>query len=131
MWIERFKQKLKQLGLNYQDASKAMSMTKNGFQSAMKNDTFSFKKVIMIADRYDFSLDELRFDEEIKLEECSVKYNENVKKLHSSHMEKLIPKYIYDDIKLNYENRIVDLKSQVEYLQHLINNDHRQDRKPA
>lgn len=123
MWTDRFKQKLKKLGLHYQDAANAMGMTKNGFQSAMDNGTFSFDKMIKIADKYDFSLDELRFSETNKVEEASAEYKRNVKIYHSSGFENSISMKIYEDIKQNYENRITDLQGQVKYLQHLLEKD--------
>lgn len=120
MWTNRFKQKLSKLGLRYQEAADAMGMTKNGFQSAMDNATFSFDKMIKIADKYNFSLDELRFNDINKVEEASAEYKRNVKIFHSSHNENTIPRSIYEDIKENYEKRIGDLQGQIKFLQHLL-----------
>ena len=120
MWTSRFKQKLSKLELRYQDAADAMGMTKNGFQSAMDNATFSFDKMIKIADKYNFSLDELRFSDNNKVDEASGEYKRNVKIFHSLNTENSISLKIYEDFKENYENRITDLQGQIKYLQHLL-----------
>lgn len=121
MWTERFKHKLSKLGLRYKDAAEVMGMTKNGFQSAMDNATFSFDKMIKLADKYNFSLDELRFEENnIKAEESIDNYKRSVKIYHSLRNDNSIPMTIYEDIKLNYENRIKDLQDQIKYMQQLF-----------
>ena len=120
MWINRFKQKIKQLGLRYEDVAKSMGMTINGFNSAMKNATFSYRNMIKAADTYGFSLDELRYEETNgKVEEAVEKYK-TLEKKHSFPYEKTIPLSIYEDVKLNYENRITDLKGQLDFLQYLL-----------
>jgi len=134
MWKERFKQKIKQLGLRYEDAAKEIGMSKNGFQAAMDNGTFAFSRMILLADKYDFSLDELRFPEEDKkVNEVTEKYH-NLEKSHKHDYNKTIPLHFYEDIKFAYENtqkvynshisslkeQIISLKEQNLFLQQII-----------
>jgi hypothetical protein len=121
MWIDSLKQKIKQLHIRYEDAAESMDMTLNGFNSAIKAGSFRFENIMKFAEKYDFSLDELRFGfNNDKIEKAIDKYKNTVNKIQISHCENTIPKDIYEDIKKNYENRIIDLQSQIKFMQHLL-----------
>ncbi len=123
MWINHFKLKLKQLGVKYEEASKTMGMTINGFNAAMRNGTFSFRNMLKLAEKYDFSLDELRFDEtDNRVEETSFNYKRNVENIHSLKDKDFVAKQQYEDLKKIYEDRIKDMQGQMQFLQHLIDN---------
>ena len=127
MYSHRLKLKLRGLGVTQEEAAEVMEMSKRGFQLAMVKESFTYANMIKLAEKYQIILDELYLEENNMVNEQDEKYC--VKKEKTNKF--CAPTNITNQTIKQYEERISDLKEQLEYLKKLLDNDIREGAKSA